>query len=105
MAASIEGIEWASGSASLRLESGRVSGSGGINVMGDYQLDGASLTFGPVATTRMAGPPEQIEAEQRFLADLARIRRWRLDDGNVVLSDEAGGTLICLDEAAEHPGS
>ena len=95
--ASIEGIEWVSESASLRLESGRVSGSGGINrLTGEYQLDGSSLTFGTVATTRMAGSPEQMKAEQRFLADLARITSWRVDDGTLTLSDEAGSTLICL---------
>ena len=104
---SIEGIEWVSGSASLRLESGRVSGSGGINrLMGDYQLEGSSLTFGPIATTKMAGRPDQMESEPRFLAGLARITRWSVDDGKLVLSDEATGALLCLHEAAaERPRS
>ena len=98
--AGIEGIDWVSGSARLRLENGRVSGSGGINrLMGDYRLDGSSLTFGAIATTMMAGPPEQMESEQRFLTDLARITRWSVDDGSLILSDEAGGTLIRLNVA------
>ena len=107
MAASIEGIEWVSGSARLRLMSGRVSGSGGINrLTGAYQLEGARLTIGPVATTKMAGRPDQMEGEQRFLADLGRVTRWSVDDGNLVLSDEATGTLIRLHEAvADRPRS
>jgi heat shock protein HslJ len=103
---SIERIAWVFGSASLYLDSGRISGSGGINrLMGEYQLGESSLKFGPVATTMMAGPPDQMEAEQRFLASLARITRWSVEDGNLVLSDEAGRTLIVLQEAADRPRS
>ena len=55
---SIEGIDWRGGDdTSLRLEDGRVSGSGGINrLMGDYTLTSDRLSFGVLATTRMAGP-------------------------------------------------
>ena len=74
----IEGIEWrGDGETSLRLENGRVSGSGGINrLMGDYTLTGDELSFGMLATTMMAGPPERMEAEQRFLAALGTVARW-----------------------------
>jgi heat shock protein HslJ len=99
-ASPIEGIEWIAGNASLRLEDGRVSGSGGINrLMGDYRLDGSSLGFGAVATTMMAGPPERMEAEQRFLDALARVTRWARDGEQLVLRDDEGAELLRFDVA------
>ena len=49
----------------------------------------------------MAGPPEQMEREQRFLADVARVAQWSLDGDQLVLRDGAGAELIRLD----HPPS
>ncbi|WP_019946364.1 META domain-containing protein [Hymenobacter aerophilus] len=41
----------------------KVSGSTGCNrLMGTYATSGAGLTFGPLATTRMACPPNSPEA-------------------------------------------
>ena len=92
----IEGIEWrGADDTSLRLEDGRVSGSGGINrLMGQYTLTGDELSFGMLATTMMAGPPERMEAEQRFLAALGAVARW-----SAVAADkpEAGASLVLAD--------
>lgn len=42
---------------------GKVSGSTGCNrLMGTYAVSGAGITFGPLATTRMACPPNSPEA-------------------------------------------
>ncbi|PWS35783.1 hypothetical protein DFH01_19590 [Falsiroseomonas bella] len=76
---------------------GRVSGLGGCNrYNGGYTLDGASLRFGPVAGTMMACPPALAEQEQRFHAALAQVRGWRIANGLLHLTDEAGGTVIRL---------
>ena len=54
-------------------DDGRVSGSTGVNrFTGTYELDGEQLTVGPLATTRMAGPPAAMDQEQRFLAVLGQ---------------------------------
>lgn len=55
------------------LDDGRLVGTTGVNrVMGQYQTrwsDGRLVvSFGPAATTLMAGPPEAMEQEQRVLA-------------------------------------
>ena len=93
----IEGVEWFAGVAALRLESGRVAGTGGINrLMGDYRLDGPNLTFGALATTMMAGAPEQMELEGAFLAALARVETWSVDDDQLVLRDSEAAELIRL---------
>ena len=97
MSAQIEGIDWESGPASLMLENGRATGTSGINrFMGDYELSEASLSFGPLATTMMAGPQEAMRTEQTFLALIARVARWSIDREQLVLGDEAGGELIRL---------
>lgn len=76
---------------------GRVSGRATINrLMGGYSVEGDALRFGALATTMMAGPPEQMEQEQRVLVALSRDLRLvpgeadgelRLvaDDGEVLL--------------------
>lgn len=93
----IEAIDWRVGDATVRLEDGRLSGTGGINrLMGDYRLEGSSLVFGPIATTMMAGPPERMEREQQFLADLARVANWSLEDSQLILGDAAGTAVLRL---------
>ncbi len=97
----IEGIDWVADATALRLEDGRVSGTGGINrLMGSYMLDGSSLSFGPLATTMMAGPPEAMEEERRFLADLALVTQWSVDGDELVLGDSDHGELLRLAYAA-----
>ena len=47
---------------------GQVFGLAGVNrVRGTWRLDGATLTFGPVVSTLMAGPPEAMTCEHRVL--------------------------------------
>jgi heat shock protein HslJ len=49
-------------------EDGRVTGTTGVNrVMGRYEVADGLLTVADAATTRMAGPPEAMEQEQRLL--------------------------------------
>ncbi|CAG0959802.1 hypothetical protein BURK1_00654 [Burkholderiales bacterium] len=54
--------------------------------------DGASLTLLPaVAATKMKCPDGTLDAA--FIADLARIDRWRLDAGQLVLTGNDGTTM------------
>jgi putative lipoprotein len=74
---------------------GRVSGLAGCNrYNGSYTLDGASLRFGPIAGTMMACPPALAEQEQRLHAAMAQVRGWRIANGLLHLTDEAGATVI-----------
>ena len=102
MPVAIEAVDWYVGEASLRLEDGRLSGTGGINrVTGVYGVEGSSLEFGPIATTKVAGPPERMDRECRFLADLARVVRWSIDNGQLVLEDAAGTVVLRLRSGSE----
>ena len=54
------------------LDDGRLVGTTGVNrIMGQYEsawVEGTlRVSFGPAATTLMAGPPEAMEQEQRIL--------------------------------------
>ncbi len=92
---SIEGIDWRRGTAVLRLEHGRVSGTGGVNrLLGEYRLVGSRLTLGALASTRMAGPPELMKSEQQLLAALARVARWAIDDEQLILADGANTEVV-----------
>ncbi len=49
-------------------DEGHVSGGAGVNrFTGTWSLDEGVLVFGPLATTRMAGPPDRMDLERRFL--------------------------------------
>ncbi len=58
---------------------GRVSGTTGVNQLtASYSLTAEYLTFGPLATTRRAGPPELMAQERRVVASLAGMSPFRL---------------------------
>jgi heat shock protein HslJ len=78
---------------------GSVSGSTGCNsVSGTYALDGTSLTFGPLATTRMACEEALMAQETAVLDALAAVEGWEIDaDANLHL---AGGTELVLEPSA-----
>lgn len=69
------------------------SGSAGCNNYGArYELDGQSLLFRPVLTTRKACM-DAMELEARYLAMLPEVAAWRLGDRELVLLDSAGNDI------------
>lgn len=75
--------------ATLRLEAGQATGSGGCNrFFGSYVVDGQMLTFGPLGMTQMLcqGPAQDVE--DAYLAALGSVAYWALaDDGTLSLQD------------------
>ena len=55
---------------------------------------GNALAFGPMITTRMAGPEDARRAEAHYLALLARATSYRIADGRLTLSDGASELLV-----------
>jgi heat shock protein HslJ len=75
---------------------GRLSGHTSCNrLTATYRLDGDKLAVGPVATTRMACAPLQLEQEDRVLTalELACTARVR-GDGLLELRDEDGRGVL-----------
>ena len=68
-----------------------VSGSTGVNFLGGkYTLKGDALRFGPLITTRRAGPPALMQQEIDFTRALDRTRRWRIGEAGLELLDADG---------------
>ncbi len=75
-------------------DEGRVVGHGGCNrFTGGYELEGDALTVGPLAATRMACPPPQMEREQALFAILDRTRGFRRDGTELTLLDSDGAEV------------
>jgi heat shock protein HslJ len=81
----------------LALQDGRVSGFAGCNdYFGAYELDGNTLTFGALASTKKAceGDPGQRETE--FLTALERVVIFRITRGQLSLLDRDGNLVMML---------
>jgi heat shock protein HslJ len=64
----------------------RASGFGGVNrFSGDYVLAGASLSFGPLVATKMAGPPEKMKIEDMYLRALGSVNAWKINGPSLSL--------------------
>ena len=99
----LEGTEWTLVSGvdapddavpTLTLEEGNASGFGGCNnFMGGYELDGDSISIGPLAGTLMACEEPKMAAETAYLPALEAADSWAVEDGELVLSSGGEETL------------
>jgi heat shock protein HslJ len=86
------------------LEPGRVAGHTGCNrFFGPVELDGDAISFGDLATTRMACPEALMAQEQQFLHALAEARRIGLaQQGRILLVyDDHGEPVLRLSRIVE----
>jgi heat shock protein HslJ len=66
----------------------QATGFAGCNhFFGSYELDGSSLTFGPMGATRMACPDLETGLEASVFEALENTRQWK----------QAGGELLLID--------
>jgi len=82
----------------LDLEEARASGSGGVNrLTGHFVLSADELRFGPLVTTRMAGPESAMKREDAFLAALERVTSYQLEGRTLTLlaGEDAVVRLSC----------
>lgn len=74
---------------------GEVIGHGGCNrFFGSYDQDGDMLTFGPLASTRMACP--NLDAEQAFMSALQAARQIEATHMQLILKGEDGTPVLTL---------
>ncbi len=79
----------------LSAENLRLAGSGGCNrLMGGFSLEGETIRFSQLASTRMACGPEVMDLERRYTEALALVRRWSIDKRSLLLQDASGKTLL-----------
>ena len=101
-APSFEDVPWTQASgAGATFTDGKVAGSTGCNrFTGSYTQDGSSLEIDTPAVTRKACPPPADAVEREFLAALARVDGWRIDDGDLALVDGDDKELLRFSEAS-----
>jgi heat shock protein HslJ len=76
---------------------GSVSGTTGCNTYrGAYEFDGASISIGPLRTTRLACRPERAEQEAGILASLAAAAAFSLAPGTATLLNSSGQLVLSL---------
>jgi heat shock protein HslJ/phosphoserine phosphatase len=82
---------------------GSVGGSTAVNrYNGMATIDGDQISFGPLATTRMAGPAAVMDQESKFTKALAQVARFRIDpNGLLYLIDADGEDLIRFSSIAD----
>ncbi|MGH6893833.1 MAG: META domain-containing protein, partial [Dongiaceae bacterium] len=75
---------------------GRAVGRAGCNYFfGTYKRAGDTISFGPLASTKMACAPEIMSQEQVYLETLtAAARHERRPDGALVLVTESGAQIL-----------
>ncbi len=77
-----------------------VGGSAGCNgFSGRYTTAGDSLSFSPLATTRMACKKYVMAQEHVFLDAMSRVRSYAIDGGQLTLFDASGASLLGFDGA------
>jgi len=78
-------------------EDGRVSGNAGCNTYnGGYQIDGDSISIGPLASTEMYcnDPADVMETENAFLKNMSNAARYAIENGMLTLYDQEGKKLL-----------
>jgi len=74
---------------------GAVAGQGGCNrYRGSATLGDGTVAFSPLAATRMACPEPAMAIEHRFFEALAAARRFRAQQGGLLLLD--GNDLVLM---------
>jgi heat shock protein HslJ len=77
---------------------GSVSGNTGVNrYFGKATLEGDALSFGPLATTRRAGPPALMDQERRFLEAMKSVTKFEGTAlGIIQFLDGSGNAVLSL---------
>jgi putative lipoprotein len=79
---------------------GRVTGSGGCNrLMGRAEVSGATITFGRLATTRMACAAAVMQQERTLLDALAATRSYRIAGKILTMHDASGAEIVRLERS------
>jgi heat shock protein HslJ len=83
-------------------DDGRLTGTTGVNrIMGQFEVQDGMLVVSGTATTRMAGPPEAMDQEQRLLDLLGSAQAFVITGDRLEVGD--GETLAVLVRPSTQP--
>lgn len=82
---------------------GKVTGMGGCNrYRGQATLKGDTISFGPMAGTRMACSPAVMDQENKFHAALETVKSWSVTQGKLLLRDGSGNIVLRFSTMDKH---
>ncbi len=87
---------------SANFEDGQVNGNASCNnYFGGYEVDGNSISMGPLASTEMfcGNPPGVMDQEMAFLSAMGSAAQFEIDAGQLIFFDQAGETILVFDAA------
>lgn len=75
---------------------GRIGGTSAVNQYGGPYTaeDDGSFSVGELVSTMMAGPEADMQAEQQYMALLAKMTSFTSDGGQLTLTDGKGQQLV-----------
>jgi len=83
-------------------ESGSLNGCAGCNrLLGNYVADTVkqTLSFGQVGSTRMMC--RDMQTEDAVLEAMGKVKAYRMENGNLMLTDNEGKTVLTLKKTAK----
>jgi heat shock protein HslJ len=95
---------------SANFEAGQVNGNASCNgYFGGYEVDGNSISIGPLASTEMfcGSPPGVMEQEMAFLSAMGTASEYKVEGDQLLLFDPSGDPILVFEaaEALVLPGS
>ncbi len=85
---------------------GRIGGTSAVNQYGGPYTagDDGSFSVGDLASTMMAGPEPDMQAEQKYMELLAAAKSFAVDGDTLTLSDGSGNESLIYTRSTASPG-
>ncbi len=85
--------------ARAEFKNGEVSGASGCNrFFGAYEVDGNSISIGPLGSTLMACPPPLMDQEFGFMTSLQSAASYEISGDTLTMSNEDGEVVVTFVE-------
>lgn len=86
-------------------EDGRIGGKSAVNTYGGAYTTGddGSFSVGDLASTMMAGPEDDMQAETDYMTLLAAAQRYQVDGNQLTLLDADGNEALVYSAASSAP--
>ena len=95
------GADLTSAEVTAKFEGGELTGFAGCNdYNATYELDGQSITIGPIAKTAKACEGTGDTVETAYLAALEKVGAWSVVGQTMTLSDASANTQLLIYQAA-----
>jgi putative lipoprotein len=85
-------------------EDGKVAGSTGCNrYFGSAEIDGSSISFGPLAGTRKMCPASLMDQEMKFFKAMGNVKSWEIAETDLLHLRDADGDGLLRASRTDNP--